>query len=89
MPVFMFRLGVIDARPAYHTATQLWPLGYEAENFGFEGCILRSSIADGGAEGPLFSVTLVPSVAGQEPAVRLSDQPPTAFMAVQLSAICT
>ncbi|BDA49369.1 probable lysine-specific demethylase 5A at C-terminar half [Coccomyxa sp. Obi] len=70
------KLGVIDASPTYHTATQLWPLGYEAENTGFEGCVLRSSVADGGAEGPLFNVTLVPSEAGHESAVLASERHP-------------
>lgn len=64
------RLGAIDARPTYHKVMQLWPVGYEAESAGHIGCTLRSSIADGGAEGPLFTVALVPSDAGQETAVR-------------------
>jgi hypothetical protein len=68
--VLCTRLGAIDARPTYHKVMQLWPVGYEAESAGHSGCTLRSSIADGGAEGPLFTVALVPSDAGQETAVR-------------------
>lgn len=49
--------------------------------------MLRSSVADGGAEGPLFNVTLVPSHAGHEPAVRLTPKPPAASMAVHSPAI--
>ncbi|KAK9918976.1 hypothetical protein WJX75_008430 [Coccomyxa subellipsoidea] len=72
------RLGAIDARPTYHKVMQLWPVGYEAESAGHSGCTLRSSIADGGAEGPLFTVALVPSDAGQETAVLASERDPDA-----------
>ena len=49
---------------------QLWPVGYEVERAAHKDCILRSSIADGGNGVPLFTVALVPTEAGQEPAVR-------------------
>ncbi len=67
---FLSRLGAINARQAYHSAMQLWPVGYEAKRAAHKDCILRSSIADGGDGGPLFTVALVPTEAGQEPAVR-------------------
>ncbi|KAK9824700.1 hypothetical protein WJX72_012482 [[Myrmecia] bisecta] len=59
--VTVTRLGEADPRPAYHTATQLWPVGYEARvadaQVGTFVCVIR----DGGAGGPIFRVRLDPA----------------------------
>lgn len=66
------RLGAIDERPQYHTASQLWPVGYIAESTDDRGqaCTLRSRVLDGGDAGPLFEVSLLPAAAtGGDPTV--------------------
>lgn len=54
------RLGAMDPRPGYHTATALWPVGLCAEVADAEAGIFRSEIVDGAADSPIFRVTLQP-----------------------------
>lgn len=72
---------------------QLWPVGFEAESGGHTGCTLRSSIIDGGSKGPMFTVALLPTDAGQEPAVRNSPsslfENPLQLPVTVLSALCS
>lgn len=56
--------GSLDGRPTYHTAAQLWPVGYCAEWPDPAAGVFTSSIIDAGDDGPQFMVTLVPADAG-------------------------
>lgn len=54
------RFGTIDPRPAYHTETQLWPVGFGARTTipnDPKHSRLLSKITSGGDEGPLFTVS--------------------------------
>ena len=54
------RFGAIDPRPAYHTETQLWPVGFGARTTipdNPKHSRLLSKITSGGNEGPLFTVS--------------------------------
>ena len=56
----LYRLGRIDDRPSYHSQTQLWPVGYQATWQDGAAGTFHCDILDGGEEGPLFAVSLVP-----------------------------
>ena len=62
------RLGSIDPRPGYHTATALWPLGLCAVVSDEEAGMLCSEIVEGSVGCPAFRVTLDPPEG--EPVVR-------------------
>lgn len=62
------RLGSIDPRPSYHTATALWPLGLCAVVTDEAAGTFRSEIMEGAADCPAFRVTLDPPEG--EPVVR-------------------
>ena len=61
----IYRLGIIDDRPSYHSQTQLWPVGYQATCQDAAAGTFQCDILDGGGEGPLFAVSLVPPQAEQ------------------------
>ncbi|KAL0039732.1 hypothetical protein WJX77_006357 [Trebouxia sp. C0004] len=63
--VTVVRLGRIDDRPNYHSQTQLWPMGYQATWQDAAAGTFHCDILDGGGEGPLFAVSLVPPQAEQ------------------------
>ena len=62
------RLGALDPRPGYHTATALWPLGLCAVAADEAAGAFRSEIVEGAAGSPAFRVTLDPPEG--EPVVR-------------------
>ncbi len=61
----LYRLGKIDDRPSYHSQTQLWPVGYQATWQDAAAGTFLCDILDGGEEGPLFAVSLMPPQAEQ------------------------
>ncbi|KAL3143605.1 hypothetical protein ABBQ38_002402 [Trebouxia sp. C0009 RCD-2024] len=63
--VTVARLGSIDVRPSYHSRTQLWPVGYQASWQDAAVGTFHCDILEGGEEGPLFAVSLVPPQADQ------------------------
>ncbi|KAL0021618.1 hypothetical protein WJX79_009112 [Trebouxia sp. C0005] len=63
--VTVVRLGRIDDRPSYHSQTQLWPVGYKATWQDAAAGTFQCDILDGGGEGPLFAVSLMPPQAEQ------------------------
>ena len=61
----LYRLGRIDDRPSYHSQTQLWPVGYQTTWQDAAAGTFQCDILDGGEEGPLFAVSLMPPQAEQ------------------------
>jgi hypothetical protein len=54
------RFGAVDPRTAYHTETQLWPVGFGARTTipdDPKHSRLLSKITPGGDEGPLFTIS--------------------------------
>lgn len=76
------RLGSIDVRPSYHSRTQLWPVGYQASWQDAAVGTFHCDILEGGEEGPLFAVSLVPPQADQAAQVCHNMQDASAAMPV-------
>lgn len=66
----MYSLGSINARPSYHSQSQLWPVGYQARWQDAAAGTFHCDILEGGEEGPFFSVSLVPPQPDQPAQVR-------------------
>lgn len=63
------RLGNVDARPAYHSFTQLWTVGYHATWQDTSAGTFHCTILDGGDAGPRFAVAFAPEGTQMEPQV--------------------
>ncbi|KAJ8749958.1 hypothetical protein K2173_013873 [Erythroxylum novogranatense] len=58
---FVLSLGKIDVRPAYHSASLIWPIGYSScWHDKVTGSFFICKVLDGGDSGPLFSISRFP-----------------------------
>ena len=57
-------LGKVDARPGYHTASQLWAPGFAAESLDEAAGKLVCTVQEDQADGPLFTISLELPLAG-------------------------
>ncbi|XP_027096888.2 methyl-CpG-binding domain-containing protein 9 isoform X1 [Coffea arabica] len=58
---YLITAGVIDSRPTYHNANQIWPVGYRSRwHDKVTGSLFLFEVRDGGDSGPVFMVQRYP-----------------------------
>ncbi|XP_020571229.1 methyl-CpG-binding domain-containing protein 9 [Phalaenopsis equestris] len=58
---YIFSLGKIDSRMAYHNSCQIWPIGYKSIwHDKITGSVFECEVCDGGDPGPIFRVKRFP-----------------------------